>query len=164
MLGWKEPRPGAAVSPRQGWTHEVLLPHGPCCTSGLCSSTATSSAPSHLPQALAAACPRNSTYLNWCSLELRILEEKRSASFSRLREYSSSISAFLRKNSCRSCSSCRRDSDCCSRHFSCSTSCVRISAGTRHSTNNISCRQGQGVPPCAEPAAQLCRGSLLALR
>lgn len=61
-------------------------------------------------------------YLNWCSLELRILEENRSASFSRLLEYSSSISAFLRKNSCRSCSSCRRDSDCCSRHLNCSTS------------------------------------------
>lgn len=70
-------------------------------------------------------------YLNWCSLELRILEEKRSASFSRLLEYSSSISAFLRKNSCRSCSSCRRDSDCCSRHLNCSTSWVRISARTQ---------------------------------
>lgn len=69
------------------------------------------------------------SHLNWCSRELRILEEKRSASFSRLREYSSSISAFLRKNSWRSCSSCSRDSDCCSRHLNCSTSCVRISTG-----------------------------------
>lgn len=73
--------------------------------------------------------PQPISHLNWCSRELRILEEKRSASFSRLREYSSSISAFLRKNSCKSCSSCSRDSDCCSRHLNCSTSCVRISVG-----------------------------------
>lgn len=78
------------------------------------------------------------TYLNWCSREPRILEEKRSASFSRLREYSSSISAFLRKNSCRSCSSCRRDSDCCSRHLNCSTSCVRISGDTQGRKNRLS--------------------------
>ncbi|KAL0600224.1 hypothetical protein AAY473_030101 [Plecturocebus cupreus] len=45
--------------------------------------------------------PYPTSYLNWCSRELRILEEKRSASFSRLREYSSSISAFRRKNSWR---------------------------------------------------------------
>lgn len=73
--------------------------------------------------------PLAPSHLNWCSRELRILEENRSASFSRLREYSSSISAFRRKNSWRSCSSCSRDSDCCSKHLNCSTSCVRISAG-----------------------------------
>jgi len=68
------------------------------------------------------------TYLNcWCSLELRILEENLSASFSKLREYSSSISALRRKNSCRSCSSWMRDSDCCSKHLNCSTSWLRIS-------------------------------------
>lgn len=68
------------------------------------------------------------THLNcWCSLELRILEENLSASFSKLREYSSSISALRRKNSCRSCSSWIRDSDCCSKHLNCSTSWLRIS-------------------------------------
>lgn len=78
--------------------------------------------------------PQPTSHLNWCSRELRILEEKRSASFSRLREYSSSISAFLRKNSCKSCNSCSRDSDCCSRHLNCSTSCVRISVGGKDLT------------------------------
>lgn len=68
------------------------------------------------------------THLNcWCSLELRILEENLSASFSKLREYSSSISALRRKNSCRSCSSWIRESDCCSKHLNCSTSWLRIS-------------------------------------
>ena len=68
------------------------------------------------------------THLNcWCSLELRILEENLSASLSKLREYSSSISALRRKNSCRSCSSWIRDSDCCSKHLNCSTSWLRIS-------------------------------------
>ena len=71
---------------------------------------------------------RRDTHLNcWCSLELRILEENLSASFSKLREYSSSISALRRKNSCRSCSSWIRDSDCCSKHLNCSTSWLRIS-------------------------------------
>lgn len=68
------------------------------------------------------------THLNcWCSLEQRILEENLSANFSKLREYSSSISALRRKNSCRSCSSWIRDSDCCSKHLNCSTSWLRIS-------------------------------------
>lgn len=68
------------------------------------------------------------THLNcWCSLELRILDENLSANFSKLREYSSSISALRRKNSCRSCSSWIRDSDCCSKHLNCSTSWLRIS-------------------------------------
>lgn len=72
---------------------------------------------------------RGATHLNsWCSLELRILEENLSASLSKLREYSSSISALRRKNSCRSCSSWMRDSDCCSKHLNCSTSWLRISA------------------------------------
>lgn len=71
-------------------------------------------------------------YLNWwCSLELRILEENLSASFSRFLEYSNSISAFLRKNSWRSCRSCNRDSDCCSKHLNCSTNWVRISGSTK---------------------------------
>lgn len=71
---------------------------------------------------------RGATHLNsWCSLELRILEENLSASLSKLREYSSSISALRRKNSCRSCSSWMRDSDCCSKHLNCSTSWLRIS-------------------------------------
>lgn len=71
---------------------------------------------------------RAATHLNsWCSLELRILEENLSASLSKLREYSSSISALRRKNSCRSCSSWMRDSDCCSKHLNCSTSWLRIS-------------------------------------
>ena len=55
------------------------------------------------------------------------MEENLSVSFSKLREYSSWISALRRKNSCRSCSSWIRDSDCCSRHLNCSTSWLRIS-------------------------------------
>lgn len=99
--------------------------------------------------------PQPTSHLNWCSRELRILEEKRSASFSRLREYSSSISAFLRKNSCKSCSSCSRDSDCCSRHLNCSTSCVRISVGSKE----LSIRLWLGTavdphPPRAQPEPQ----------
>ncbi len=79
------------------------------------------------------------THLNcWCSLELRILEENLSASFSKLREYSSSISALRRKNSCRSCSSWIRDSDCCSKHLNCSTSWLRISV---HQSTRQKCYQ-----------------------
>lgn len=57
----------------------------------------------------------------------RIFDENLSASFSRLREYSSWISALRRKNSCRSCNSWIRASDCCSRHLNCSTNWLRIS-------------------------------------
>ena len=84
-------------------------------------------------------CAARGTYLNcWCSLELRILEENLSASFSKLREYSSSISALRRKNSCRSCSSWIRDSDCCSKHLNCSTSWLRISVNQNTKQNGIS--------------------------
>ena len=75
------------------------------------------------------------THLNcWCSLELLIFEENLSASLSKLREYSSSISALRRKNSCRSCSSWMRDSDCCSKHLNCSTSWLRISEHQKNET------------------------------
>lgn len=50
-----------------------------------------------------------------------------SANFSRFREYSISISDFLRKKSCRSWRSCTLISVCCSRHFCCSMSWARIS-------------------------------------
>lgn len=97
--------------------------------------------------------PQPTSHLNWCSRELRILEEKRSASFSRLREYSNSISAFLRKNSCKSCSSCSRDSDCCSRHLNCSTSCMRISAGSKE-LMSIRLGLGTAVDPCPPEPTQ----------
>lgn len=54
-----------------------------------------------------------------------------SANFSRFREYSISISDFLRKKSCRSWRSCTLISVCCSRHFCCSTSWARISKKRR---------------------------------
>lgn len=63
----------------------------------------------------------------WWSLVLLVLAMKRSASFSKLREYSISISDFLRKKSWRSCRSWTLISVCCSRHFCCSTSWARIS-------------------------------------
>ncbi len=63
----------------------------------------------------------------WWSLVLLVLAMKRSASFSRLREYSISISDFLRKKSWRSWRSWTLMSVCCSRHFCCSTSWARIS-------------------------------------
>lgn len=50
-----------------------------------------------------------------------------SANFSKFREYSISISDFLRKKSCRSWRSCTLISVCCSRHFCCSMSWARIS-------------------------------------
>lgn len=91
------------------------------------------------------------TYLNcWCSLELRILEENLSASFSKLREYSSSISALRRKNSCRSCSSWIRDSDCCSKHLNCSTSWLRISVHQNNKQNNES-TVSTAVTTCTGP-------------
>lgn len=69
----------------------------------------------------------------WCS---RLLPprrpprpEKRSASLSRPREYSSSTSARRRMNSASSCSSSRRNSPCSSRQRNCSLSCQRISVG-----------------------------------
>lgn len=72
---------------------------------------------------------KHSTYLYcWWSLVLLVLAMKRSASFSRLREYSISISAFFRKKSWRSCRSWTLISVCCSIHFCCSTSWARISA------------------------------------
>lgn len=72
---------------------------------------------------------KHSTHLYcWWSLVLLVLAMKRSASFSRLREYSISISDFLRKKSWRSCRSWTLISVCCSRHFCCSTSWARISA------------------------------------
>lgn len=112
-----------SVLQTQGFRGSHPPPMSPCLCSALWPTA-------HPPQRCLPS-PRTlaPSHLNWCSRELRILEENRSASFSRLREYSSSISAFRRKNSWRSCSSCSLDSDCCSKHLNCSTSCVRISAG-----------------------------------
>lgn len=72
----------------------------------------------------------------WWSLVLLVLAMNLSASFSRFREYSVSISAFFRKKSCRSWSSWTRISVCCSRHFCCSTSWARISKERRGREEN----------------------------
>lgn len=70
----------------------------------------------------------NLSYLYcWWSLVLLVFAMNLSASFSRFREYSISISDFLRKKSCRSWRSCTLISVCCSRHFCCSMSWARIS-------------------------------------
>jgi len=73
----------------------------------------------------------------WWSLVLRVLAINRSASFSKLREYSLSISAFFLKKSCRSWRSWTLMSVCCSRHFCCSTNWDRISAHTHTHTHKV---------------------------